>query len=162
MTIKIQKLAKKDIDFVKDLEIECNLENWSKEDYLDEILREDSINLIILEEKVKCGFLIARYQVNTTTLEIAKEIDIEAEIYNIAIANSHRNKNLGSMLIEVLINNLDRINNRKIFLEVRHSNIVALNFYKKNKFCEIGSRPNFYSSPTEEAVLMSRIIRREF
>lgn len=161
MKIQIQKLTKKDIDFVKDLEIECNLENWSKEHYLEETYRTDSINLIIYDDKVKCGFLIARYQTNIETLERNPEIYIETEIYNIAIANSYRNKNLGSMLIEKLIDNLSGVNINKVFLEVRQSNTIALNFYKKNRFREIGIRSDFYSCPTEDAILMSRTIGRE-
>jgi len=39
-------------------------------------------------------------------------------------------------------------------LEVRPSNTAAVTLYKKLGFAEIGRRPNFYSFPREDALLM--------
>ena len=53
-----------------------------------------------------------------------------------------------------IIYNLDKIKTKDIFLEVRESNKVAINFYKKNNFKEISIRKNYYSEPTENAIIM--------
>ena len=43
---------------------------------------------------------------------------------------------------------------KDIFLEVRESNQVAINFYKKNNFKQISIRKGYYSDPTEDAIIM--------
>ena len=48
-----------------------------------------------------------------------------------------------------------------IFLEVRESNQVAINFYKKNKFKEISVRKNYYSEPNENAIIMKLEVNNE-
>ena len=48
-----------------------------------------------------------------------------------------------------------------IFLEVRESNQVAINFYKKNKFNQISIRKNYYSEPNENAIIMKLEVNNE-
>ena len=50
---------------------------------------------------------------------------------------------------------------KNIFLEVRESNQTAINFYKKNKFKEISIRKNYYSKPTENAIIMKLEVNNE-
>ena len=44
---------------------------------------------------------------------------------------------------------------KKWYLEVRESNLVAISFYEKLGFERVGMRKNFYTAPTENAVLMA-------
>ncbi len=39
-------------------------------------------------------------------------------------------------------------------LEVRESNIPAINLYKKFGFLEHGKRPRYYQAPIEDAIIM--------
>ena len=41
-------------------------------------------------------------------------------------------------------------------LEVRKSNLIAQNLYKKYKFVEFGLRPRYYSDNNEDALIMWR------
>ena len=50
-------------------------------------------------------------------------------------------------------NNISVVN-----LEVRPSNTSAISLYTKYDFKEIGRRRNFYTKPTEDALLMQREI----
>ena len=43
----------------------------------------------------------------------------------------------------------------KWYLEVRESNLGAISFYEKLGFERVGMRKNFYTAPTENAVLMA-------
>lgn len=43
----------------------------------------------------------------------------------------------------------------KWYLEVRESNLGAISFYEKLGFERVGIRKNFYTAPTENAVLMA-------
>jgi [ribosomal protein S18]-alanine N-acetyltransferase len=144
----ISSMTRNDIEFVKNLEIECNLSNWSETDYLDEIDRDDSFPLIISAKNQKIGFLVARM--------LDSGVEREVEIYNLAILPSLQNQGFGQVLITHLINQCSKNNVTKIWLEVRKSNIKAIKFYQKNTFVEVGSRKNFYTNPPEDAILMCR------
>jgi ribosomal-protein-alanine N-acetyltransferase len=76
----------------------------------------------------------------------------EIQILNIAVKKSARNKKIGSRLLESA---LACENISLITLEVRESNIPAINLYKKFGFKTDGLRKNYYKRPKENAVLMS-------
>ena len=79
----------------------------------------------------------------------------EAEIYNVAVREDSRGRDIGKLLLTKLID-YGKIDNRKKFLlEVRQGNKVAISLYKKLGFKEDGIRPNFYDAPKENALLMS-------
>lgn len=76
----------------------------------------------------------------------------EGYVTNVATLPEHRRKGVAKALIlEVLKNEMEFLT-----LEVRESNIPAINLYKSLDFIEVGKRPRFYREPTEDAVLMTR------
>ena len=80
----------------------------------------------------------------------------EAQIYNVAVAESYRNKGIGKMLLNKLIAFALKEDGRKKFLlEVRAGNTSAIRLYEGLGFKKDGIRPKFYSNPEEDAVLMS-------
>ncbi len=66
----------------------------------------------------------------------------EIEIIKICIIKSHQRKNYGS----ILINEIKKLNIKKIFLEVSIENVNAINFYLKNGFQKIGVRKGYYEN----------------
>ena len=48
-----------------------------------------------------------------------------------------------------------------ITLEVRESNLGAISLYEKAGFEKVGVRKNFYSHPTENAVLYTKYFSKE-
>ena len=66
----------------------------------------------------------------------------EIEIIRICIVKSHQRKNYGS----ILINEIKKLNIKKIFLEVSIENVNAINFYLKNGFQKIGVRKGYYAN----------------
>jgi len=66
----------------------------------------------------------------------------EIEIIKICIIKSHQRKNYGS----ILINEVKKLNIKKIFLEVSIENVNAINFYLKNGFQKIGVRKGYYAN----------------
>ena len=47
----------------------------------------------------------------------------------------------------------------EVFLEVRASNVPAISLYRKLGFVEVGSRPGYYHSPVENALVMRSTIK---
>lgn len=74
----------------------------------------------------------------------------EIEICKIATLPKFRQKGVACALLEKMLND----DYTKVFLEVRKSNVPAINLYKKFGFEEINRRKNYYSNPTEDAIIM--------
>ena len=78
----------------------------------------------------------------------------EGSVLNIAVLPEYRRLGIGEVLTAVLIQKSKELKLDWLMLEVRPSNTAAVTLYKKLGFAEIGKRPNFYSFPREEALLM--------
>ncbi len=142
----IKKLTINDVDYIEQI---FNLEKdifknsaFSKES-TENLVKEDNsfIYAYLIDGKV-CGYLM-----------VLDSIDVY-EILAIATIKEYRNKGVAQGL-------LDKIKTKDIFLEVRESNQVAINFYKKNKFKEISVRKNYYSEPNENAIIMKLEVNNE-
>ena len=83
----------------------------------------------------------------------------EGYISNVAVSPEHRRLGIADALINALI---DRANGKDlsfVTLEVRKSNVPAIELYIKNGFSEVGLRKNYYTKPTEDAILMTRFLK---
>ena len=142
----IKKLTSDDIDYIEqifNLEKEIFKNSAFSIDYLKTLIKNDNsfIYIYLIDNQV-CGYLM-----------VLDSIDVY-EILAIATVEEYRNKGIAQEL-------LDKIKMKDIFLEVRESNQVAINFYKKNKFKEISIRKNYYSEPTENAIIMKLEVNNE-
>lgn len=119
---------------------------WSLEAFTDTVEKENW-RYFVAEEDGEilgyCGFLFV--------------LD-EAEIPNVCVKESARRRGVGRQMMDTLIKEASDLGICRLLLEVRESNIAARTLYKSLGFCEDGMRKNFYDKPTEDAVLMSRIL----
>ena len=79
----------------------------------------------------------------------------EGYIYNVAVAENHRKKGIGSALIRTLVTYAKKNSFSFLTLEVRESNIAARSLYEHFGFIKVGERKSYYSDPVEKAVLMT-------
>jgi [ribosomal protein S18]-alanine N-acetyltransferase len=84
---------------------------------------------------------------------VARKIDSEWELENIAVARSSRQRGVGTRLLDEFIAHARGEQGSGIFLEVRESNHKARALYRKAGFEEIGLRKSYYSNPAEDAIL---------
>lgn len=80
----------------------------------------------------------------------------EAEIRKIAIDAACRRLGLGHTLLAAACRTLYQRDIRHCYLEVRASNLPALQLYRKNNFQIIGQRKNYYALPNEDAILLKK------
>ena len=78
----------------------------------------------------------------------------EAHITSIAVRRSMRGQGLGELMLVGLIDWAIQLGARWISLEVRVSNYVAQNLYRKYGFKQTGVRPRYYSDNQEDALVM--------
>ena len=131
-----------DVADIKKIEDKCFSTPWSEKSI------EESL------ENPCSHFYLAR--VNN---EIAGYIGIqifsgEGYLTNVATLPEYRKQGIAKALIERALENEMEF----LTLEVRESNLPAINLYEKLGFAEVGRRPKFYREPDEDAILMTKYL----
>jgi len=134
-----------DIDSI--LQIEKDGSNlWNKNSFLSEL----GINFSI--------FVVAEKNNEIIGFAVAWKIPEEIQINNIAIKKEYRRKQVATQMMNRLIliykNEMPAHTLKKLFLELKKSNISALQFYKKYGLKKNGIRKKYYGD--EDAILMEK------
>ncbi len=81
----------------------------------------------------------------------------EAELLNIGVAAAQQRKGLGRAILSEILNLAHAKQLRRVFLEVRRSNVAAIALYRSAGFSEIGVRHGYYRSAdgSEDALVMA-------
>jgi ribosomal-protein-alanine N-acetyltransferase len=146
MKVIFRKMQYKDIDHVFELEKEAFTIPWPRQAFEEEIQNK-----------------LAYYIVGTIGGEVIAYggmwlvID-EAHITNIAVKQIYRNLGIGQSLIDNMIQIAQNRSIHYMYLEVRQSNKIAYDLYKKKGFIENGIRRNYYPDNHEDAILMLKVI----
>lgn len=84
----------------------------------------------------------------------------ESHILNISVSSKLQGQGIGKQFIEFLVNIAKSKKASMILLEVRPSNVQAINCYNATGFNEIGCRKDYYpaSNGREDALLFARQI----
>lgn len=131
------------------IENACIAPPWSEAEILNEIGRSDGLFALALEngsdtaEGGVLGFCILRRAAD------------EAEIYQIAVCEDARRRGVADSLMHRAVRYCRENKIGSVYLEVRKSNEAAIRLYRKHGFKNGGRRKNYYSSPVEDAVVMS-------
>lgn len=78
----------------------------------------------------------------------------ESHVIDIAVRPEYRRRGLGRRLMNFLIEKSREGGAKKIFLEVRPSNAIAISLYGQAGFVEAGTRVKYYKD--EDALIMTR------
>ncbi|MBI2830120.1 MAG: ribosomal protein S18-alanine N-acetyltransferase [Chloroflexi bacterium] len=79
----------------------------------------------------------------------------EAHVTNIAVREQWRGKGVGELLIISALDQAIKLDAQEATLEVRVSNTVAQNLYRKYGFNEMGVRREYYTDNKEDALIMT-------
>ncbi len=79
----------------------------------------------------------------------------ECYVDNIAVSPGFQGNGIGKALTRTLTDNARTQHCAFISLEVRPSNVKAVALYEQFGFQSVGRRKNFYSSPTEDGLIMT-------
>jgi len=139
-------IAPYDSSFAQDIsrvEQGCFPSPWSMESLLRTLSGENALTLTALDEGTPVGYASALL------------IGEEAEVLKVAVLPEWRGRGVGRQLAEALIEGLGAAGVRTLHLEVRESNRAARILYEKCGFRHAGRRSGYYSSPREDAVLLT-------
>jgi ribosomal-protein-alanine N-acetyltransferase len=79
----------------------------------------------------------------------------EGEILNLAVRPQLRRNGSGTVLVQALLEAFWQEHMQRVFLEVRESNVAAIELYKHMGFQEIGKRTKYYQEPEEPALVLA-------
>lgn len=143
MMIEIKKISETDAADIEDIEKKCFSRPWSQQTLECEISNR------------LCDFFGAYNEENKLLGYIGSQtVEGECSIYNVAVLPDARRNGIGNQLVKKLISLCRARNDSVIFLEVRSSNLPAINLYEKNGFVFCGLRKDYYDDPKENAILM--------
>ena len=121
-------------------------EGWSADSFRSEVGKDNGIVLCYVDGD------------NIIALLSGYFAEGEGDITSVAVDENFRRMGLAQKLITEFISILPE-NTENIFLEVRENNVPAINLYRKCGFEKLSIRKNFYSNPTENAVVMVKAVK---
>ncbi len=142
-----------DIRGILAIQNECKLSVWSASQYREEIKKSSSLVVVARFEGKTIGFLATHL---SKSLNLSEKVlnYTQADVLNFGIINKFQKQRIGTLLLEKFFALTARMNLEAVWLEVRESNLKAINFYQKKGFVKTQIRKNFYRDPLENAALM--------
>ncbi|HLO12065.1 MAG TPA: ribosomal protein S18-alanine N-acetyltransferase [Pseudoneobacillus sp.] len=136
-------MREEDIDQIVNIEKLSFATPWSKEAFYNELYKNQFATYLVIEDGEKiigyCGVWIV--------------VD-EAHITNIAVLPEYRGRKLGEALLSKVIQMAKELGAKSMTLEVRVTNIIAQNLYRKFGFENGGIRKGYYTDNQEDALVM--------
>ena len=90
---------------------------------------------------------------------VVQTIIDEAQINYFSIKQKFRRKGYGSYLMTYLIKECEKLNIKKLMLEVSETNLIAETFYGKFKFLTVGRRKKYYKDGADAVLKEKKIIK---
>jgi ribosomal-protein-alanine N-acetyltransferase len=147
---EIDRMSEHDLLEVVEIEEQSGLSRWGWAAYHAELHAVDRNLLLVIRplRRPNSGEHVVGYIV-------ARETAGELHINNVAIRHEYRKRGLGAWLLGRVIENGQNLEVSVAYLEVRASNEGARALYEKSGFRVIARRPNYYTDPPEDALVMS-------
>lgn len=142
--VHIRRLGLADLDAIDAIERRAYVTPWSRSMFASELSKRTSICLGAFEGPDLIGYVVnARY--------------VDAwHIMNVAVDPDHRRRGVARQLLGSLFELTSDDERRGYTLEVRVSNLGAIDLYQKLGFESRGIRPGYYTDNREDALIMWR------
>lgn len=135
------------------------ISEFEKENFHAEAYSKDELNQMLIDNHIlkdNTNIFIITHEEEFLGYIIFSITDDFTDIYKIFIRESDRNKGYATKLIEYVYNLARRYNSKKLMIEVRSENSVAIKFYEKNGFSNISIRKLYYKDPIDDALIYER------
>lgn len=142
--IEYREMIAEDVSQVVELEMTYFSYPWSWASVTSELTNPISLWLVAVENDCVVGYVGSQSVMG------------EADMMNVAVRSEFRNQGIGRKLITELIAKLKANEVYCLALEVRASNEPAIHLYESMGFVQVGRRPNYYSAPREDALILKK------
>lgn len=140
--MQIELMNKSHIDGIMEIEKDSFAIPWSRASVEKELSNNLAIYVVAVENEKVMGYGGMWHVVN------------EGHITNIAVHKDYRRRGIGNIIVNKLIEIAEKKEMIGLTLEVRKSNVPALELYRKNGFKLEGIRPEYYEDNKEDAYIM--------
>lgn len=147
LTMEIVPMNKSHIDGIAKLEKECFSAPWSENGIRTELSDKTAHFLVGVNGNNVLGYIGVH------------EVCGEAYVANIAVHDRYRRFGVGERLMKTADYEAMERGCEFISLEVRKSNVNAVELYKKLGYNIAGERKKFYSNPQEDALIMTLTLK---
>lgn len=144
MNLIVVPMAEKHIKAVEEMEQACFPTPWTEDGLRAELTSDTAVFRVALLDGVPAGYGGMHFVCG------------EGYIDNIAVLPAMRQRGIGTIIVESLINFTETHNGIFVSLEVRESNAPAITLYTKLGFQETGRRRGFYTKPPEDALILTK------
>ena len=129
--ISVKQINEKDIDLCYALD-SSSISLWSKKQWINEFKKKGTKILGLFNTNLVIGICVFQVVID------------EAQINYFVVNKKFRKKGFGSYLMSYLIKKFEKLNLKKILLEVSQGNVTAERFYSRFDFSTVGIRKNYY------------------
>ena len=141
--LHIRPMTLEDLEYVTAIEAAVFSMPWSKEGFAAALVMPGAKYLVAADKEERilayCGYYGA--------------FD-EAEITNVAVEPEARRNGYATLMLLELLKQAKQDGIKKVYLEVRYSNVGAIALYERLGFKRLGLRRDFYERPKEDAIVM--------
>lgn len=150
VAVSIAPMTEHDLLEVVEIEQSSGLSPWGWDAYHRELQSNDRGLMWVarLEPQLGNDKSLAGYVVGRLVAD-------ELHINNMAVRDSYRRNGIASALLSQVLAAARTYQAARAFLEVRAGNVAARALYERCGFCAVGRRRNYYSNPTEDALIMT-------
>ena len=145
--MRIERVSdESDVDAIVALEAESFTNPWTRETLLWELRNSDVTHIYVLrmEDGAPTAFCVCWM------------IFDELHINTIAVAPAHRRRGLATTLLRHVLGDAAARGVTRATLEVRASNVAALQLYERLGFRVTATRARYYTQPEEDALILWR------
>lgn len=146
--VKFRPMQVGDIPGVQNVERQCFTVPWSRGIFLNELTRNDNAYYVVAQ----LGDEIVGYAGVWIILD-------EGHVTNIAVHPKYQRRGIGRQLMETITAYAAARGAVRMTLEVRVSNLVAQELYKKIGYRICGVRKGYYQDTKEDAYIMWKDLR---
>jgi len=146
----MRSMTQADVDAVLGIELSVQAYPWTRGNFMD-ALNHGYVCCVDDDTGVIRGYAILMPAVD------------EAELLSIGVTAALQRKGLGRMILNEMLQKARSMNIKRVFLEVRPSNIAAIALYKRSGFELIGVRRGYYQNAngSEDALVMACDLKDE-
>ena len=144
MRLDVRLLELRDLDAIEAIERASYPAGWSRSMFASELAKPSSVCLGAFERGRLLGYAI-----------VSRYVDAW-HVMNVAVAPEHRRRGIASVLLARVLEATADDPRRGYTLEVRVSNVAAIDLYERFAFRRKGLRRGYYTDNREDAVIMWR------
>jgi ribosomal-protein-alanine N-acetyltransferase len=142
--VSVRWMIRRDLDTGEVLAIEkdCFQFAWDREEFIRALRQRECIGMVAEVNDEIVGYMI--YELHKNRIHVI----------NFAVAPKYQRSGVGSQMVAKLVYKLNYQRRNRIALEVRETNLAALNFFKACGFQAAALLRGFYEDSPEDAITM--------